>query len=351
MKKARKEIKSLIAIGNPIVDISAEIDKEAIEKYSLAWGSTVFANEKNMGIFEVLEKNPNVIYVPGGSAENSLRVCSWCHQMTKTPKNKRTITMLGCTGDDEYRNKIIESLQKSGVTPLLEINKSEETSRCGVGINEKERCLISLIKASNKISQEFIDNNMKKILSHDALYVEGYFILEKFDICKNLVKAFKEKNKKVIFSLSAIFVINSLYDKVIEIANDSDLVFCNIEECEALAGKKTENQIDALKLAHEKLTPGDRLFVVTAGSRGVMCSKYDYEQKDLEFVLQEFPKFIKKSDIVDTNGAGDAFLGGFMSQWMKCKDLNVCCKFGNAASGVILRNVGCTFDTKQVIKI
>ena len=46
---------------------------------------------------------------------------------------------------------------------------------------------------------------------------------------------------------------------------------------------------------------------------------------------------------MDLNGAGDAFLGGFLSQWMQGKTLNTCCKAGNSASGVILKNVGCTF--------
>lgn len=339
-----KEIKSIIAIGNPIVDISAEIDKETIEKYSLAWGQTVFANDKNIGIFEELEKKPLVVYVPGGSIQNSLRVCSWCLQMSKTPKDKRKITMLGCTGDDLYRQKIIDALVEIGVTPLLQINKEQNTSRCAVGINQKERCLVPQIKASNLLTQDFVNENMKEILSHEALIIEGYFLIERFEICKDLVKRFKESNKPVIFTLSAVFLLEAHGDKMVEIANDSDIIFCNMEECEALAGKKGENYSETFEIAHLKLTPKNRKLIVTCGSRGVFVSKFNYEEERLEFVLQGFPTFIKKSDIVDLNGAGDAFLGGYISQWMRGKSINVCSKAGNTASGVILKNVGCTFD-------
>ena len=43
------------------------------------------------------------------------------------------------------------------------------------------------------------------------------------------------------------------------------------------------------------------------------------------------------------NGAGDAFLGGFLSQFMKGSSLYSCCTAGNDAAYVILQNIGCTF--------
>ena len=332
-----------------IVDISAEIEKEVVEKYSLPWGQTVFANEKNIGIFEELEKRKDVSYIPGGSIQNSLRVCSWCLKMCKTPKTKKKITMLGCTGDDSYRKKIIDALEESGVTPLLQINKEASTSRCACGINQKERCLVPQIKASNLLSKDFVDENIKEILSHEAIIIEGYFLVEQFEICKNLVKSFKEAKKPVIFTLSAVFLLENHLDKMIEIANDSDIIFCNMEEAEALAGKKAENYSETIANAYRKLSPMDRMLIVTCGSRGVFSSKFNYEEDRLEFVLQGFPTFIKTSEIVDTNGAGDAFLGGYISQWMRGKSVNVCSKAGNSASGVILKNIGCTFPKDLIL--
>ena len=49
----------LVGLGNPILDISNETNKEAIEKFGLAFGQTVFANDSNKGFFDVLEKTPN----------------------------------------------------------------------------------------------------------------------------------------------------------------------------------------------------------------------------------------------------------------------------------------------------
>ena len=139
-------------------------------------------------------------------------------------------------------------------------------------------------------------------------------------------------------------------DKVIEIANMSDLIFGNMEECEALAGEKFNNFQDTIEAAHRKLSLKDRILIITCGNRGVFGSKFNYQTQQLEFILQRFPSFIKQDDIVDLNGAGDAFLGGYISQWMQGKSMDVCCKAGNDASGVILRNVGWTFPKNGKIQ-
>ena len=41
------------------------------------------------------------------------------------------------------------------------------------------------------------------------------------------------------------------------------------------------------------------------------------KKKNLEIVFTNiFSVVLEKSDIVDTNGAGDAFVGGFLAQWV-----------------------------------
>jgi adenosine kinase len=124
--------RSLIAIGNPIVDITSEIELETIEKFGLELGKSIFANEKNVGYFEELEKKKDVKYIPGGSIQNTLRITSWCINMDSKYARLYKITMLGATGDDNYRKKIIDAFNLAGVNYLLEIIPNNQTSRCGV---------------------------------------------------------------------------------------------------------------------------------------------------------------------------------------------------------------------------
>ena len=343
------EKRSMIAIGNPIIDITADIDKESIQKYGLLWGQTIFANEKNIGYFDELEKRPEVTYTPGGSIQNTMRVASWCLNMDENSKNLFKLTMLGCVGNDLYKDKVENALKLNGVIPLLQVIPNVETSRCAVGVYKKERCLVPQIRASNNLSEEFIKNNEDKIFENDILLIEGYFLQEKFNICKYLCERFVKDKKTIIFTLSAVFMVQFHNEKIMEIANMADLIVCNLEEIEALGGKGSTIQ-ETVEKAHKKLIPKNRILVVTAGIQGVFCSEFNYESNSLEYLHQCFPKFIKKEDIVDTNGAGDSFLGGFLAQYLKGKDMFKCCKAGNLAAGVILKNIGCTFPKDLKLK-
>lgn len=341
--------RSLIAIGNPIVDISSNIEEDVIDKYGLKWGETVFANESNRGFFKELEKNKNVKYIPGGSIQNTLRTCAWCLGMEPGRDKTFKITMLGATGKDSYRNKIIDALHFAGVKDLLECIPDKETSRCGVGICKKERCLLPEIRASNMINVDFILKNIEEIDNHDALLLEGYFIQERFEICLALCKRFKSNRKTVILTLSAVFMVQTYYDRFIELANFSDLIIANKAELEELAQEKGKENKDLFIKISKKLVRKKRLFVVTDGKKGVIVAKYDYDRGTMDFILRGFPKLVKSEDIVDLNGAGDAFLGGFLSQYMLGKSFEACCKAGNDVAGIIIRNIGCTFPKSYKI--
>ena len=351
MDSFQPRLSSIIAIGNPIVDILAEIEKEIVQRFKLVWGGTFFADESNMGFFDELESRPQVTYIPGGSIQNTLRVANWCLNMEEKNKGIFHITMLGAIGQDNYKDKIMNALKSAGVIPLLQPIPNISTSRCGVGICQKERCLLPHIKASNCLTDDFIREHENEIFNNDALLIEGYFLQEKYELCKYLCNMFKRANKMVILTLSAVFMVESHREKIMEIAQKSDMIVGNLEEMEAFAEVQKAEPLTTIAKAHEKLEPKDRLFIVTDGGNGVYVTKYDYNKKGLDYFLQSFPNRLKNEEICDLNGAGDAFLGGFLSQYMKGASLEQCCKVGNDAAYVIIKHVGCTFPKTAPFKI
>ena len=61
-------------------------------------------------------------------------------------------------------------------------------------------------------------------------------------------------------------------------------------------------------------------------------------------VVEKYPvDRLPKELLVDTNGAGDAFVGGFLSQLVKGKSFAECVRAGHWASRVIIQRSGCTF--------
>ena len=344
--KERREINSLIAIGDPIVDITSEIDTEIIKRHNMKWGDTVFLDENNdNGVYGELERMPEVRYIPGGAVENSIRVLAWCLNMNENNKNKFKITMMGCAGDDLYKTKILNALKELGVNALFEILPGDKTSRCGVGIYRKERFLITQLRASKKLSEEFIQQNIKEILSNEAIIIEGYMLPNKFDICKKLTDCFSREKKLVILTLSAMFIVQYHSEKIMEIAHKADIIVGNINEAEILSGIKADgnNIKEIFENIFLKLAPRDRLLVFTAGSSGVYCAQFDYKRNQIDYIFQYFANKINNDDIVDLNGAGDSFIGGFLSEYLKGSPIYECCKIGTEAASVVLRNVGCTF--------
>merc|ERR1711904_703771 len=61
----------------------------------------------------------------------------------------------------------------------------------------------------------------------------------------------------------------------------------------------------------------------------------------------EYPVItLPKEKLVDTNGAGDSYVGGFLAALSKGLDMAACCKAGAHAASIIVQQSGCTFPEK-----
>lgn len=69
-------VKYVLGLGNPIVDISGNTNEETLKKYGLEFGRTVFKNDENVGFYDVIEAQSDVMYIPGGSVTNSIRIAN-----------------------------------------------------------------------------------------------------------------------------------------------------------------------------------------------------------------------------------------------------------------------------------
>lgn len=377
----QKNIKSLLGLGSPLIDISANTNIETLNQYGLEFGRTVLADDQKRPFFEILEKSKDVRYIPGGSVCNSIRVTNWILQNRQKKdnylinNNEYKCAMLGCVGRDENGQRIINLLNDNNIQTLLEIHDSKISGRCAVGIFNKERCLMPEINASADLSEKFIDSMLNEINSHDCLLIEGYYVDEKgTPIVRKLVQNFEERQKSIIITLSATFIINLHYEKILEISNKSDIIFCNKEEAECFVKipnnslyEKKENNNKTNDTDYEKIEDiafemhkilnkyketqkeikiiKDRLIIITCGKDPVVGSLYKSQKEEIEFFV-DAPQNISNDDIIDTNGCGDSFVGGFMAKYLEGENIQDCLKAGNWASSIIIKNIGCSFPEK-----
>ena len=80
-----------------------------------------------------------------------------------------------------------------------------------------------------------------------------------------------------------------------------------------------------------------RTVVITQGAEPVVCVT-GADHQVLEFPVQQ----LAADKIVDTNGAGDAFVGGFLAQYVQGAALEVSIRCGFWAATHIIQQSGCT---------
>ena len=143
-KQKPKLITSIIAIGNPIIDITAEIEEDIIRCYNLNPGDINYATNENLGFYSAIEQMLQVSKTPGGSAQNILRAISWGLRSNQINNNLIKLSMLGSVGGDSYKNQIINSLNQYNIkTDLLEEISNMKTSRCAIGIFNGNKYFLS----------------------------------------------------------------------------------------------------------------------------------------------------------------------------------------------------------------
>jgi len=94
-----------------------------------------------------------------------------------------------------------------------------------------------------------------------------------------------------------------------------------------------------------KKTEGVRTTIITQGSKAVLVA-ITGDSNVQEF---EVPKLDKES-VIDTNGAGDAFNGGFLAMYIKNKPLETCIRCGIYCATECVQRLGCTFPKEYTFK-
>ncbi len=84
-----------------------------------------------------------------------------------------------------------------------------------------------------------------------------------------------------------------------------------------------------------------RVVIITCGPDPAYAAEYDFVKEEISFDGSFIPDIVDEDKIVDTNGAGDAFAGGFLSQFVQNKELTQCIRTGHWAASQIIQERGC----------
>merc|ERR1719159_689329 len=313
-----------------------------VEKYGLKMGDAILAEEKHQPLFEELVKLPSVQYIAGGATQNSIRVAQW---MLQSPGGT---AYMGCIGDDDNGKKMIQACGKDGVKTAYMVDKSTPTGCCAVLINTPERSLCTNLNAANNFKVDHLKQpeNWKILEAAKIVYSAGFFITVSPDSMRAACAEAAKSNKIYCLNLSAPFLMQVPPFKAVfvELLPQVDILFGNETEAQTWADSEGWDTKDVAFIATRlSLIPSaknrKRTVVITQGADPTIVA--------INGQVKEYPILaLPKEKLVDTNGAGDAYVGGFLAALSKGLDMEACCKAGSYSASVIVQNSGCTYPAK-----
>lgn len=290
----------------------------------------------------------SIKYTAGGATQNSLRVAQW---LLQTPN---VCSFTGCVSSDQFGNEMKKKASADGVNVQYMITDKDGTGYCAVCITGTERSLCAYLGAANLFSKDHLDTIWDIVERSELFYVSGFHLTVSPESILRLANhASEHSNKHFAFNLSAPFISQFFSDRLLSVLPLVDILFGNETEAAAFATMMKWNSSlsvkeIAIKISKEikksnKSKP--RLIIITQGSDPTIVvkeitSEANGDQREtIEYPVQK----IDKKSIVDTNGAGDAFVGGFISQFVQKKPLETCLKAAVFAASRIIQESGCTF--------
>jgi len=337
---------ALLGMGNPLLDISAEVEPALLEKYGLKAGDAILAEDKHQPLFGELVKNPKVQYIAGGATQNTIRVAQWMLQQPGAT------AYMGCIGKDENGEKLSKACATDGVNALYMVDAATPTGTCATMITGIERTLCTNLSAANNYKVDHCKEaaNWKVVQGAKIVYSAGFFATVSPDAMKAAATEKAKDGGIYCLNLSAPFLMQVPPFKAV--FNDTiplcDFLFGNETEAltwaEVEGWESTDIKFIATRLSLIPSAKGTkRTVVITQGADPtIVCVNGQ--------VTEHAITMLPKEKLVDTNGAGDSYVGGFLAGMVKGLPAAECCKAGAYAASVIVQHSGCTFPAKPDYK-
>lgn len=336
----------LMGMGNPLLDISANVPQEVLDKYEVQLDSAILAEEKHQPVYQELVDSFNPQFIAGGATQNSIRVAQWMmsaanDEATNVNYNNQTAFM-GCVGVDAYGAKLEDCASADGVLVHYMKDETTPTGTCACLIKDGERALIANLAAANNFKPSHLETEKAKeiIAAAKVYYMAGFFLTVSVESLVIVAEHAVAENKTVCINLSAPFIVDFFSAQLATALEYADFVFGNESEAQAFATKHNlgdDLKSVALKVAAmlpKKNDKRERVVVFTQGSRSTLVASGGVVT---EYAVDPLPAEL----LVDTNGAGDAFVGGFLSQLVRGDaTMEECVLAGHWAARFIIQTSG-----------
>lgn len=335
----------ILGMGNPLLDISSEVDKDFVAKYDIKMGNQILAEEKHMPMYTELSAMKTVEYIAGGATLNSIRIAQWASD------RKNITAYIGCIGKDNFGQIMEKQVEKDGVKAFFRIDEKVATGTCACCIMDKERSLIANLAAANKYTDAHFKENCIPVAKRArVIYSAGYFLTVSPATIMMAAKITCETGAMFCMNLAAPFICTVFGKQLNEALEYCDIIFGNEDEAKAFgeAHKLADTSVRAVAqfLAGYKFqkTGRHRVAIITQGAEKTILARAD------GFYMEVPVAKLAQDAIVDVNAAGDAFVGGFLAKLINGASYKDCIENGHMCSRMIIQRSGCSMPSPRLLQ-
>jgi ribokinase len=260
------------------------------------------------------------------------------NNLTQVARLGATAGWLGLIGDDDNGRIIQDAFRADGMDLSgIEIVKGQRSSLTWIPVDAAgERCIYMFPNVTGKISAFQVNG---RFASH--IRAAKHFHTEASQLplvpVREAMKIAHGANVRVIFDLD----VSPNFFAQSNLGSEQDLVAALrlvdvLKPCKAAARELT-GLADFDKMAAELLKLGPKLVAITLGADGCLIATAEK--------MVHVPAF--RPDVVDTTGAGDAFMGGLSYALLQGWDIGRVGLFANACAALNCTKVGARAMAKK----
>lgn len=389
---------NLLCIGTPLVDLHADVPANLLEKYGLSPNSAVQVEERHRPLMRELfngsrDGTQKVEFLPGGGAPVAALVAATLARhpdgregRADSHRSERPhVVLIGGVGRDELavrlrelcRNENIQALlsetdlEGTGWRAVLRIKQEERTAESMSGLGappgeDTEQSRLSSISTATftGAGHEYKADHLRfkvweSVEAARIVYVESIFLNVSPDSARLVAEHCAKVGKIFALNLSARYLCKFFREKVLALLPYIDYIFGNESEYLELAEAQKDEMgrsIDDIVswLAKHPRADGDprrkRYVIATCGQRPTIIAS---TWRGWGVKVQRFPvPPVRAHRFVCKDGAGDAFVGGFLYGLMREADTDSCVQMALYAAQVSVQRTkpGFTFKDRPAIE-
>lgn len=262
-------------------------------------------------------KGSNYQELPGGKGANQAVAASRLGVKTY---------MVGNVGADSNGQFAEKNFKCHGVnTTYLNQDMHTATGVAMIIKTEKDNRIILDLGANDTLTTIMVENALQHLKKEDVVLTQ---LENPIEVVAYALKYAKQKGAFTVLNPApAQQIPDSLYGEL-------DLIVVNETEAMLLTGETLVDEESFQRVGQVFLERGVQAVILTLGEKGSV-----YMAENMYVFMPSYA-----IDVVDTTGAGDSFIGGFLSQLMKGKDVSESLAFANAVAAFMCQIDGAQSD-------